>query len=115
MKTLKSSCNCRLTISGWKGLELWENIFERPDGASWGPGGGGGGGGGVNGSILSFHCCNLSLCFLLSFPLFFVTSPRPCALLELEFFPSRTSLVIVLMMMIILSFTLLFNFMIKNP
>ena len=73
------------------------------------------GGGGVNGSILSFHCCNLSLCFLLSFPLFFVTSPRPCALLELEFFPSRTSLVIVLMIMIILSFTLLFNFMIKNP
>ena len=55
------------------------------------------------------------LCFLLSFPLFFVTSPRPCALLELEFFPSRTSLVIVLMIMIILSFTLLFNFMIKNP
>ena len=73
------------------------------------------GGGGVNVSDLSFHCCNLSLCFLLSFPLFFVASSRLCALLELEFFPSRTSLVIILMIMIILSFTLLFNFMIKNP
>ena len=78
-------------------------------------GGRGGGGGGLNVSDLSFHCCNLSLCFLLSFPLFFVASSRPCALLELEFFPSRTSLVIILMIMIILSFTLLFNFMIKNP
>ena len=112
MKTLKSSCNCRLTISGWKGLELWEIFLNDLMGPL---GGRGAGGGGVNVSDLSFHCCNLSLCFLLSFPLFFVASSRPCALLELEFFPSRTSLVIILMIMIILSFTLLFNFMIKNP